>query len=391
MNPLRVLFVIPGEAQGHSMIFARRQALSLTQQGIDVECFYLRSRTSPVALAREYFRLRAHIARFQPALVHAQFGTVTAMLAALAAGHRPLAITYRGGDLNPSPSIQPPRSLWQTSSESENDRPETCSTTADPITINRRFAALWNRSPTCPRVLTRAVRAWVGHFLSQLASLRAGLVVCVSEGLRQRLWWRRDRAVVLPSGVDLELFRPEARDQARARLGWPQHRRVVLFNAGGDPEIKRLDLALAAAGWARRRWPDLHLEILDGRVDPSRVPALMNASDCLLVTSDTEGSPSVIQEALACALPIVSVDVGDACERLRGVSPARVVKREAEALGRALAEVTAEPLRSNGPEAVRELTFDCLARRLCHLYHDALEAAARPTPATALSREREGR
>jgi len=329
---LRVLFVIPGENHGSSMIFARRQAHFLAEEGVEVECFYLRSRTSPAALVREYFRLRGHIAGFKPALVHAQFGTVTAMLSAMAAGHRPLAISYRGGDLNPSPS----------------------SNSAKPGLGRSAF----------------------GRMLSQLAALRASLIICVSEGLRQRLWWRRDRAVVLPSGVDLQLFQPEERDSARMRLGWPADDRVVLFNAGHDPGNKRLDLALASATAARRRWPRLRLEILDGKVDPGRIPALMNASDCLLVASDNEGSPSVIQEALACALPIVSVDVGDAALRLRGVAHTCLVERDAESIGRVLAEITAVPLRTNGPEAVHELGFDCMARKLCHMYRETLARAA---------------
>lgn len=331
-KPIRVLFVIPGEAQGHSMIFARRQARSLTQQDaeageeVEVDCFYLHSRTAPAALVREYFRLRRQIALFRPALLHAHFGTVTAMLAALAAGRRPLAITYRGGDLNPSPSPRP-------------------------------------------------VRAWLARLLSQLAALRAGIIVCVSDGLRRRLWWKRGRAMVLPTGVDQELFRPEPRDQARARLGWPLHDRVVLFNAGHDRRNKRLDLALTAVDVARRTWPDLRLQVLDGEVDPGQVPTLMNASDCLLVASDTEGSPAVIQEALACAVPIVSVDVGDAVERLRGVTHTRIVKQDAESLGCALAEITAEPLRTNGPEVAGEVSLRRISRRLRTLYREALLGA----------------
>jgi glycosyltransferase involved in cell wall biosynthesis len=327
------------------MIFARRQADWLAREGVAVECFYLRSRTSPGTLAREYFRLRGHIARTQPALVHAQFGTVTAMLAALAAGRSPLAITYRGGDLNPPPTGTTSRSA--------------------------------------------AARSFLARLLSQLAALRAGLIVCVSEDLRQRLWWKRNRAVVLPSGVDTDQFQPQARDAVRVRLGWASDDRVVLFNAGRDPVNKRLDLARAAAAAARRRWPDLRLEILDGQVHPARVPGLMNASDCLLVASDTEGSPSVIQEALACALPIVSVDVGDGAERLRGVTHSRIVERDAESIGRALAEVTAVPRRTNGPEAARELSFDCLSRILRHLYgeafaHTGRDGVLRPTGARAI-------
>ena len=99
---MRVLFVIPGEAAGCSMIFARRLMESLMMQGVEVHAFFLRSRTSPVILIREWLRIRKDIARVRPSIVHAHFGSVTALFAALSAGRLPLVITYRGGDLNPA-------------------------------------------------------------------------------------------------------------------------------------------------------------------------------------------------------------------------------------------------------------------------------------------------
>ncbi len=318
-KPVRVLFLIPGDGRGSSMIFVRRQAESLAKEGLQVRSFYLASRTSPVALAREFVRFRRELASFRPDVVHAHFGSVTAMFAAVACGNRPLVITYRGSDLNRSP-------------------------------------------------VTDGCRARLARLLSQLAALRAQRIVCVSRQLQQRLWWRRRRAIVLPSGFDAQLFRPEPREAARKRLGWEMQQRVVLFNAGYDRRNKRLDLAEQAAAIARKTWPDLRLEVLNGATDPARMPWLMNSSDCLLVTSESEGSPTVVQEALACGLPVVSVDVGDIAERLAGVAHTCIVSRRPEVIGRALADCTAKPVRSNGPESAQQFSSQRIAQRLKELY-----------------------
>lgn len=315
-GPLRVLFAIPGEPHGSSMIFALRQAASLVREGVEVRTFHIRSRTSPGILIREFFRFRSEMRSFGPHVIHAQFGTMTALFASAACGFRPLVITYRGTDLNPDPGL----------------------------------------------------RAALGRLMSQLAALRASGIVCVSPELRRRLWWRRKRAVILPTGVDRELFQPRDRDSARQRLHWPEDAPVVLFNAGFNRRIKRIDLAERAVAVARDTLPGLRLEILNGEVDPALIPELMNASDCLLITSDREGSPTVVQEALSCGLPIVSVRVADVPERVSGVSNTRVVERDAAELGRALVELTARPLRTDGPAKAADFSSERIAHRLKEMY-----------------------
>ncbi len=173
---------------------------------------------------------------------------------------------------------------------------------------------------------------------------------------------------ILPTGVDPTVFHPVPRALARKRLGWPDAGRVVLFNAGHDAKVKRLDLAMAAVERARRDVPDLRLEILDGTLQPALVPDLMNAADCLLLTSVSEGSPTVVQEALACDLPVVSVVVGDVAQRLQGVSDCMVVACDAAALGRALARIVESPRRSNGSLKVAEFSSQRIAAELKEIY-----------------------
>jgi glycosyltransferase involved in cell wall biosynthesis len=322
----RVLFVIPGDGHASSMIFVRRQSAALTGEGIETHLFYLGSRTSPASLFREYRRYRAELARIRPEVIHAHFGTVTALFAALFSGWLPLVITYRGSDLNPPPATY----RWR-----------------------------------------GRARARMGHWFSQLAALRARRIICVSRELRERLWWRRAAVSILPTGVDTGIFRPEPRHAARTRLGWSEEELVLLFHAGFDPEVKRLALAQAACEEARRAVPRLRMEILDGSVNAALVPALMNASDCLLVTSAWEGSPTVIQEALACDLPIVSVAVGDVVERLEGVRDSTIASADPPVLGRALARMVNPPRRSDGSRKVPEFCARRLAGALKEIYREA--------------------
>jgi glycosyltransferase involved in cell wall biosynthesis len=143
---------------------------------------------------------------------------------------------------------------------------------------------------------------------------------------------------------------------------------VVLFNAGGAPVRKGLDLAEAAMGQAESVAGTIRFEVMRGGIPPERVPLLMNAADCLLVTSRSEGSPVVVKEALACNLPIVSVDVGDVAERLRGVWPSFIVERDPKQIARALIEVLSAKKRSNGRERVAELSETRIAERIRSIY-----------------------
>jgi glycosyltransferase involved in cell wall biosynthesis len=118
--------------------------------------------------------------------------------------------------------------------------------------------------------------------------------------------------------------------------------------------------------------------VLHGDVAPEIIPIMMNAADCLLLTSDSEGSPTVVQEALACSLPVVSVDVGDVRQRLEGVCPSRIVDRNPEDLGKALAEILICGRRSNGSSRVRDVSCSAVAEQTIRVYRTALSQEASP-------------
>jgi glycosyltransferase involved in cell wall biosynthesis len=320
--PLRILFVSPGVLEGAHLVFVRREAEALRAAGHQVGVFHFHNDSYlPWRVAGEVLKLRGEIRRARPHLVHAQFGKFNALVAALAAGDTPLVITFRGTD------------------------------------INRNTGYSWLRSA-------------IGVAASQLAAFAAQGLICVSREIRSKVWARGGRpSIVVPTGVNLSIFVPLDRKIARERLGFAADEKIVLFNAGKNPAVKDPQLACAAVVEAGKRVKNLRFVVLDGTAAPEDVPVYMNAADCLLVTSRTEGSPTVVQEAMACNLPVVSVDVGDVRERLAGVAQCAVVRgRDPATLGEALATVLRDPRRSDGRAHAAAVSVDAVAARLADFY-----------------------
>lgn len=180
----------------------------------------------------------------------------------------------------------------------------------------------------------------------------------------------RSRNHVVPNGVDTTQFRQRDRRETRTRLGWNEDGHVVLFAATRPYEVrKRLKLAEQAVVAAEQQVGPIRLHVAE-HVAPEKVPLLMSASDCLLLTSRMEGSPNVVKEALMSGLPVVSTKVGDVEELLEGVEPSAACSDDPVELGKALALILAKGGHSNGASAKAHLSDTAIAERLEAIYSD---------------------
>ena len=177
---------------------------------------------------------------------------------------------------------------------------------------------------------------WVLRALTLLSRLPAAVVVNSLAGqvLHQRLGYHPRRWEVIPNGFDLARFRPDAaaRQRLRAELHLPNDAVLVALIARVDPMKDHLNFLTAASQVAAARadvrflligkdTPTLEPLIVErGLVGRAHLLGLRDDIDRLLPGVDIfclssafgEGCPNVLGEAMACGVPCVSTDVGDA-------------------------------------------------------------------------------
>ena len=135
---------------------------------------------------------------------------------------------------------------------------------------------------------------------------------------------------IIPNGVNLDVFHPMDYEDTRQKVGFEKGTKYIIWcsNPNNRPE-KNWPLAVegvkALKSEGLKELMDVELVAVYDKT-PQEVATYMNAADCLLLTSDSEGSPNVIKEAMACNCPIVTTNVGDVTERLEGLDGCYVVE-----------------------------------------------------------------
>lgn len=126
----------------------------------------------------------------------------------------------------------------------------------------------------------------------------------------------KGKCTLLPCGIDMTELQLTGKNEARRKMGLETDKKYVLFAGAFDNQVKNSPLAKETVAALK----DDNVELMELKgYSREEVTLMMCATDVLLMTSFSEGSPQVIKEAMACDCPIVSVDVGDVKERTEGV------------------------------------------------------------------------
>jgi D-inositol-3-phosphate glycosyltransferase len=217
-----------------------------------------------------------------------------------------------------------------------------------------------------------------------------------------------ERIAVVPCGVNLDLFQPVQKDDARTRLGLRDDDRILLFVGRIEP-LKGVDILLGAAAQVEaesdcfvlviggdstaQHGEMAHLRLLAselgiservsflGAVDHEKLPLFYSAADVCVVPSFYESFGLVALEAMACGTPVVASRVGGLTATVRDgetgyLIPWRCPEPFAERIELLLGnEQLRRAFGSAAREAVERFRWGNVAEAVLGLYGELIEGA----------------
>ena len=306
--------------------FVKTQAEALERAGINVDLLVMRGGNRKLLYPKAIFQLRKRLQQDSVDLVHAHFGYVG--LVARTQWKVPLVVTYHGDDLLGTINEHGKKALWS------------------------MIAAA-----ACKK-LARHVDA----------------AIVQSQEMARQI--KKSNVFVIPHEVDLAVFKPTDRTEARKALGLDPNKKYMLFAANPEIPVKRFALARAAANALEQQ--NSFTELLVVYKEPQwRLALYMSACDVLVFPSYQEGSPNIIKQARACNLPIVATDVGDVRQVIAKTRDCYICPPDARKFASVIREVLARRPRTAGREQVRHLNAESVSNKVIEVYERVLKNHAK--------------
>lgn len=260
---MKVLFVSSGGNTPYSIVpFIKSQEDSITAQGVLVTHFVIYDKGIK-GYYNAYKNLRKHLKSYNYDLIHAHY-SFCGWVARLSDMRIPIIISYMGSDVYGK------------------------------IGANGRIK----------------LTSFLEITSSQLLQPFVDRIIVKSQNLNRYIYLKR-KSIVIPNGVNFDLYKPQTKEISRKQLNLPLDKKLVLFL--GNPNDPRKNIQLLEKALKQQNSDNIVL-INPYPIPPDEVPVYLNASDVLVLCSYREGSPNVVKEAMALNRPVVATDVGDVAE-----------------------------------------------------------------------------
>jgi len=268
MNVLVVTNMYPTEKNPFYGIFVKEQIESLKKEGVAVDVVFINGKENRLNYFTSIITLLKKLKSNNYDIIHAHhtYCIYPVTIAKAIAGIKtPLILTFHEGEVHKTNELR------------TND-----------IDFIKRF------------VFSKRIK--------KFALKMADMVITVHEELIETLNFN-GKYLILPCGVDLDLFQPMDKERCRKKLNLQLNKRMIFFPAAPHDINKGFDILSEALKYLKRN--DIHL-LTAGNIHHQDMPYYMSAADAVVQLSIFEASPMVLKEALAVNVPVVFTEVGDA-------------------------------------------------------------------------------
>ena len=251
---------------------------------------------------------------------------------------------------------------------------------------------------------------WRNRRAAQWALRRVPRLFAVSHDLKRKMvQLAGERPIqVVPNGADSQLFHPMPKGEARAQVGLPEDKKIVLFIGNLIP-VKNVSLLLQAFSRLQSRNTLLYLlgdgplkeklraEAIAagigescrfmGRRPHDEIATCLAAADCLVITSKMEGLPTIVPEAMLCRTPIVATRVGGIPEVIVNGESGLLTESDAGEIATAIhsllsdRELASRLAENAAALAHRDLTWRANAAQVLRAYEEMTHASTPAEPA----------
>tara|TARA_B100001564_G_scaffold359760_1_gene382822 strand:+ start:769 stop:1755 length:987 start_codon:yes stop_codon:yes gene_type:complete len=325
---LKILIITsewPSEQRPNAVPFLVREVDQIKKMGIQMEVFSFRGNKRFKNYFESRKRLKKIIQNKKFDIIHVHWGYNAIILLPT---NIPIVITYRGDDLNG---------------------------------ISYMGGA------------TNILKSFLVIIISKFVSFFASSIILVSQNFKVKLN-ENTPTFLIPSGIDLDLFKPLDKKMCRSLLKLDKNKKIILFAGNKTDLVKNYSLADKIVKIIKKSLINVVMISIPFNTDKELIPYYMNSADCLLFTSFQEGSPNVIKEALACNIPIVSADVGDVKDRLENIKGCIVCNSyNADEFASSVKEILDKEYKIDGRSNVLSLDLKNTAKDIIKVYKNIID------------------